>query len=1093
MHKLVMACRHIFAVVLLLTIFSVLLGQFTSITPEFDRSTVTLFIGKEISAPPTFNCKSKPSKCTPCELNLKLHALLRFIKLGQFCLCILLSGDIAVNPGPNNLQPPAGFRGLSVCHWNIQRLTDTKLEELSLMLTSNNNSAAKLDVLILTETFGSSKIPDSYYMIPGYTLHRKDRIGKKGGGIFAYVNEKVMALRRRDLELDDLETLWLQICPHKSKRPILISGVYRPPSANKDYNESLGKNIENAHLQNNELIILGDFNLDYIDFNCYSKHYLAKALNSLGLTQMVNGVTRPASDACLDHIYSSHPARIREVSIGKSGLSDHLPVTILRCYKTMDAQRKQHSKIKYRNIDKINKECFLRDLREAPWDISFVFRDADDIVESWYKIFNDILDNHAPLKSKSVKKINQPRWFTNDLYNEINKRDNLLKRARRTQNKQDWSAFKLVKNKVTRKLRNAKEQYFKTQFSKNQKCPKKLWSLIKDLSKDTKNNDDSVPIADENNNLIKDDHSIAERFNRFFVDVYKRLIKSTPVLHYDALPGPPDKSNSQIENLIPQITPSEVNDYLLSIPTHKATGIDGLGARVLRIAAPEISCSIAKIINHCIETCTFPSQWKIAKVKPLFKNQGNKQDIQNYRPISILPILSKVFERHIFNAVNTYLTENSLLYRFQSGFRKNHSTDTALLFLLDQVLLDLDKNNVSGLVFVDYSKAFDLINHDILLVKLRSYRFPDNVVKLLQSYLLNRKHCVTVNNSTSSQLTLTNGVPQGSILGPLLFLIFVNDLPEAVGSDSTIHAYADDTTFKVSANIDNAPLELERRLQEYMDKLSKWSSENGMVLNAVKTNALLITGKRLHSSLADGNHLSMTLDGAEIEQVTSYKLLGVTLDQDLTFSDHISSLKAKLSQRIGLLKKIKRYLPIKERLLYYNALIKPVLMYGSMVWNICDAKELHCLLRLQKRAARVILGVDSYSRSVINFSKLGWLPFFDEIKLNKCTMIFKSLKGDVPIYIRDLLKTNSSVHNRSTRHGNLNLVCPKYLRNNDGGKAFSVDAVKLWNSLPHNIKNKPSIKLFKTAVKKYFISSYRNLDNFETILSNSTLSNFNFL
>ena len=336
--------------------------------------------------------------------------------------------------------------------------------------------------------------------------------------------------------------------------------------------------------------------------------------------------------------------------------------------------------------------------------------------------------------------------------------------------------------------------------------------------------------------------------------------------------------------------------------------------------------------------------------------------------------------RLLHNALYSFLSENDLIYIRQSGFRPRHSTETALIKVIDDLLFNLDNDRVSGMVLIDYRKAFDMIDHTLLLKKLEVYGLSTETLQWFTSYLRNRRQLVKLGDKHSNVVNVPHGIPQGSILGPLLFIVFINDLPFHVTS-STIDLYADDTTLTSFENYSSIN-RLEQNLNSSVAEIAKWATSNKLPINESKTKAILITGKRLPSKI--NYEMALTINGTELELVSSVKLLGLEIDSELSFNSHVEKLCTKLSQRIGILKKIRSCLPMMQRLLFYNTMIRSVLHYVSSIWTSCDKENLVRVLKLQKRAARVISDADNQASSVTLFNRLQWLPFYEESKIAKC-------------------------------------------------------------------------------------------------------------
>ena len=291
--------------------------------------------------------------------------------------------------------------------------------------------------------------------------------------------------------------------------------------------------------------------------------------------------------------------------------------------------------------------------------------------------------------------------------------------------------------------------------------------------------------------------------------------------------------------------------------------------------------------------------------------------------------------------------------------------------------MNMDNDNVTGLVLIDFRKAFDVIDHELLLKKLSIYCATPSSVAWFKSYLSERKQLISLGKTTSEQLTVKQGVPQGSILGPVLFLLFINDMPLHV-QKSTMDIYADDTTLSSSSNW-KIIQSLNQALSLDLCKVERWARENKMYMNMQKTKALLVTGKRLRKRIVqDSGKLEVKTDNAEILNVKNHKLLGMIIDEDLTYEAHVDELCNKLSKRLGLLRHISPYLKKNQRIIYFNAIIKPVMMYASQVWTLCNKEALEGVLHVQKRAARIILEAQRTSRTVTLFNNLSWIPFYNE-------------------------------------------------------------------------------------------------------------------
>lgn len=566
---------------------------------------------------------------------------------------------------------------------------------------------------------------------------------------------------------------------------------------------------------------------------------------------------------------------------------------------------------------------------------------------------------------------------------------------------------------------------------------------------------------------VSDPQKIADILNVHFTSISKKYVSSpknelTEEVCHKLKNYVEGKVPAHEVFAIPQISPDFVIKQLRSLNTAKATGLDGISAKVLKMTSPAIIAVITYICNLSIEVGQFPSKWKEAKVVPIFKS-GSRSDCNNYRPISVLPVLSKILEKHVYCHLYKFLQDHNLLMNTQFGFRKDHSCQTAVLSITEQIYQAINEGKFLGLVQLDFSKAFDLVNHKLLLEKLKLYRCNTSAINWFTSYLCNRMQKVVLTQTESAPSKIVSGVPQGSILGPLLFLMFINDMPELVSQSQTL-LYADDVTF---AYADTNVETIEENLNENCQSASDWGMDNDMYLNAKKCNSTLFATKQ-KLRLTDNTSLKIKINNDNIPHAQNTKLLGVHLDSELTWKDQITHVHNEVVKNIYLLKQIKEYLSINDRKLFYNSYIQPHLDYCNVIWGNCAKYLLNDLCKLQKRAARLILGKDISTPSHELFSELNWMPLEERISFNRSVQVFKCLHKLCPKGLQNVFTPASSIHSHPTRSAvdKNNLYIPPVHT-----KSFSYLGATTWNGLPSNVRNTTSINSFKHAYITYYKGS----------------------
>ena len=889
--------------------------------------------------------------------------------------------------------------GLRIGYLNINNARN-KIDDIVTIL---HNSGQHFHVFCFAESRLSSQVADPEMQVAGYNILRLDPTGPKTTGLLLYFASSMDCIRMHDLETHGVESIWLKVSIKHSK-PVLIGFLYRNPAECIEWQERFHSLMDDVIMMNREVILFGDFNIDLLK----PKQKWNQTYTMLGLEQLTDRPTRITNQTktLIDHIYVTSKQYIAEVCVPDYGTSDHYPIC-LTWY---------------------NKRCKFPKIGQ--------FRNPDEAVEFWTKTFLSAYDKHAPFRKKRVKHVTKPPWITREIDEEIYYRDFLLKSGKR-------ELFKRQRNKVTSMKRKAKRQYFQ-KLVVSCKDSRQVWKAINLLTR--KHVSKSQQITNISPNTL----------NNHFSTIAEKIILNDKSQENDLghLKKYIDSIDFKSSFMLGPMTTSDVSKSLWALKQSCTRDLDGLDRRILKLACPVIVETLTYLYNLCIDKNCFPSKFKQAKVVPIYKS-GDTADPSNYRPISILSFLSKPLEKHIYKSLYAYLNNNSLIHENQSGFRQNHSCHTALIQLVDNLLTNINLNEFTGILFVDFAKAFDVIAHSLLLRKLELYRLPPMFLRLMSSFLSNRKQLVSINNSSSTYQPIKYGVPQGSVLGPLLFLLYINDLPCFV--QCLCEMFADDTSLQ-SHDSDTSKLTI--KLQRGIDRLVTWSELNHMALNAQKNKCMYVSARQKRQKLSP-SFQPLFIGQQTIEEVHSHKVLGVIIDRDLSWSNHISFLGKRLAVKISQLAKIKYFLDLHSRSMFFNAHILTLIDYASTLWDSASESNLRFIFRLHKRALKLVL-LKSNSLAITDYSQLKTLNFKNRLKYNKLVCMHSVVYGSAPRNIISRFTINKYRHNHM-------LSFPRP-RNNLFKASLLYSGGTMWNNLPQRLKSIANKHTFKTALKKHLLN-----------------------
>ena len=758
-------------------------------------------------------------------------------------------------------------------------------------------------------------------------------------------------------------------------------------------------------------------------------------------------ITMPTrSTSLLDHIWIN---RLTSFSSGiiKEQITDHYPVFIRLLFKDTNTACQDKVKISFRcNNDSACREILNERVRDFDWN-SVKTTDPSTFTENFISVVNKLYRKSFPLKIKYVS----PKQFQNPWYNDSVRK---LISAKSQYFFLYRSGFvtqaenNIFKNKVKKLLNKWKKAFYDSLFHTYRSDMRKTWMIINSL---IGKNSVKPPISllSDDNVDISDPSEIAHIFNRYFGKIAHDLEDSLP--HNDL--DPCNFIDFNIPNLFTfePTTQEEIHSIIKEMKPSKQDK-DSIPIKIFISFAHYFSLILCDLINLCFSTGVFPACLKLAVIIPILK-QGDPTIYTNFRPISLLIFISKIIEKCMYNRMYNYFHSNSIFSSSQFGFLRGLSTAHALSHLTEFLYNAIDDREVVVNVFIDFRKAFDTINHDILIKKLERYGIQGLPLALIKNYLSDRFQCVRIGDKISSKSKVTLGVPQGSNLGPLLFLIYVNDIANISNSIFTT-LFADDTTvsFKFKST-DN----FESLCNHQLNLLYQWTICNRLSLNADKTYFNIITKKVLPRGFYPFN---LHINGEFISYKNKEKFLGVVFDDQLKFNFHAEVTARKISKSIGIMYRLRDLVPASSLITLYYSFIYPYLSYCNIIWGGTYQCHLNPLLILQKRAIRII-------------HHANYLDHTDELFFNSKILKINDIhKYAVALHMFKLENFDAfdRNHNYSTR--NVSALLPAFNRLTLTQHSISYMGPTVWNSIPHEIRNLPGLNSFKRALKLYLISSY---------------------
>ena len=614
-------------------------------------------------------------------------------------------------------------------------------------------------------------------------------------------------------------------------------------------------------------------------------------------------------------------------------------------------------------------------------------------------------------------------------------------------NKQ-FEEYKKQRNAISEMVKLAKKEYFDKMIGENRDTAH-LWRAVNEIANKSKRYQHSQINAspDELNQHFCSVSSLTSSLSS--VPLSESESSHSLLTHFCE-----ERLKSSESCKIPNIGVHEVGEFISSLENKKSMSLDNINSFLLKLALPYIVEPLTYIYNVCINSNVFPDEWKCAKVVPLPKS-SDTLDLNNYRPISILSVLSKPLERHVHKHLMCFMESKSLFHEFQSGFRKHHSCGTALTRMCDTWLSAINKSQLSATVFLDFKKAFDLVNHNTLLKKLLLYTRSEATVSFVRSFLFNRSQRVVLNADYSKLGYIECGVPQGSVLGPLLFCIFINDLPlHIVNKAVALDLFADDSSLHTSSSDVKTA---QSNLQEELNNVAKWCTCNKMIVHPQKTKSMVITSRQKHQRAP--LTLNLYLGSDPIEQVSVHKVLGVTIDEELKWSHHINNVTKAVSKNLFLLGKLRYYLDADAMRMFFHAHCLSHINYVSTVWS--NSREVHLkkLNSLHRRAGKLIVP-NPYLSTSEKLQAAKIIPLKQQFQLNTAVLVYKVKHGLAPKYIERLLTSSDN------RYGSNKFILPK-TRIDLFKTSFAFSGASVWNTLPVNVQSSGSLCSFKRNTKKH--------------------------